>query len=141
MKSIGRLNPQPPASVSIRGQTLWKNQLWQPAIGTSQSRIKELPHPFAIPLRDTPAPKVLRHSAQGCRALASASLGQQAIAWKANPALRRTQPPPAASATSPEACLLHRSLHHSPIYDSELKTRAIRDPFRSLQRQIGRAHV
>ncbi len=56
---------------------------------------------FATPLRRTPAPKGLRNTAQGCRASASAPLGNAPNNREANPPLRRTHRSPAASAKRP----------------------------------------
>jgi len=62
VKGIGRLDPQPQASVSIRairGQTLWRNQHWQPGIRTYQSRTSPgfSRNPDALPHRPaSPSP-------------------------------------------------------------------------------------
>jgi len=66
-----------------------------------------IPFSSTTPPHATPALKGLSHRAQGCRALASASLGQQAKDREANPAHRHIPCPPAASAISaapPGAC-------------------------------------
>ncbi len=55
--------------------------------------------------RSTPAPKGLRSTAQGCRALASAPLGMATSDQEANPPLHHTQQVLAASAKRPAAHL------------------------------------
>jgi|GEM_PF-4927868 len=64
---------------------------------------------FSTAPRLTPAPKGLRSSAQGCRALASAPLGMPPPNREANPPPRHTHRPPAASAKRPATPLPARS--------------------------------
>ena len=77
---------------------------------------------FSIAPRLTPAPKGLRNSAQGCRALASAPLSMPPPDREANPSLRRTHRSPAAFAKRPATHLPARSRGNpTPFFATALR--------------------